>query len=575
MPNEIHPLFNETHPYKYLVNENTPLESLLTFVRSVNIQAFPCGRRTSAAESAQQNYYFPFDPEARLNTEANNRKHSSLNGYTQTYLKDWDSDRKLLTLSLAGYLFTIALDGTYTKIENGKDVDSTFDYSNIAEFCSAVTTQLNEKANSILSSARSATINTEEKVAAAEELLRSIESSDYIYANILLEDVHLFSGAPKEYFTSILRDQYDTTNSELAATNIGPNPLLDMLNKAAEDAADFEPKLKPDNYFFSGLSFSATPLTGVEATRSSALHTVAREHMPDDTTTQLVVSLRILEKVDDEWQINQPAYLPKIEHGVTEDSIVVTGESLFKELITAEKGIKVGNDLYVEGNLTVDQHTETNTLKVLDRTTTDYLTVTNKATITEIDATSTYTDELTTPNATITDATITKATITSELYVHNPGYSEEDPETYAKAKIDAAEIGIAVITGADVETAAIADTDITTARITTATITDATVTTAGITTANIDNATIGTAGIDDTTTNTLQVTTKATINEADVEIADIKTLTGEDATIDDIVGTNTVSSANMYQNGYKVPIIELNQSGNFWQLKISRTGKKS
>jgi hypothetical protein len=379
MPNEIHPLFNETHPYKYLVDVDTSLESLLTFVRSVNIQAFPCGRRTSATESAKQTYYFPFDPEARLNTEANNIKHSSLNGYTQTYLKDWDSNRKLLTLSLAGYLFTIALNGTYTKIEDGTTVTNTFDCSNITEFGSAVTMQLKEKADSILSSARSSVIDTEEKVAAAEALLRGITSSNCIYANILLEDVHLFSGAPKEYFTSILRDQYDTTNSDLAAENIGPNPLLDMLNKAAEDAVDIAPKLQPNNYFFSGLSFSATPLTGnTTDTRSSALHTVAREHMPGNTTTQLVVSLRILDKVKTSaegvvpetfaWQIHQPAYLPFIEHGTTDDSIVVTGHTLLKSnldvlgntnvngYIHSNSYIDADSTIHADGNITTNSN---------------------------------------------------------------------------------------------------------------------------------------------------------------------------------------------------------------------------
>ena len=515
MPNEINILFNETHPYKYKVNETTSLESLLTFVRSVNIQAFPCGRRTSAPESAPQDYYFPFDPEARLSTEANNRKHSSLNGYTQTYLKEWDNSEKLLTLSLAGYLFTVALDGTYTTTVDGNEVTSAFNYSAVADFCSAIITQLSEKADSILSSARSATIDAEEKIAAAEELLRNIESSDYIYANILLEDVHLFSGTPKEYFTSILRDQYDTTNSELAAADIGPNPLLDILNKAAEDAVNFEPKLNPDNYFFSGLSFSATPLTGVEATRSSALHHVDREHMPNDTTTQLVVSLRILEKVDEEWQIHQPAYLPKIEHGVTENSLVV-GDTRVQRIedpdteevvdnyngdLTVDHDIYVGNQLISTGNITTD------TLDVLTKTTTKALDVTN--------------------NAYITTADITGATIGTEV------------------------VG--------------------TSTITTAGITTATIGTADITIATIDTATIGTATITDTTTDNLTVNTKATIAEADIETADINTLTGNTATI------TTINSDDINQkvNGqyYDVPVMFLDKVGSEYQLKISRVNK--
>jgi hypothetical protein len=64
------------------------------------------------------------------------------------------------------------------------------------------------------------------------------------------------------------------------------------------------------------------------------------------------------------------------------------------------------------------------------------------------------------------------------------------------------------------------------------------------------------------------------VNKADIETADIAALTGTTATIDDITGTNTVSSANIYQDGYKVPIIELVQSGTEYQLKISRIGAK-
>ena len=69
----------------------------LIFIKSRYIKAFPCSRRRSNLtidtdgneNSVLDKYYIPFDPEARLNTEANNRKHSALNGYKQDYLREW------------------------------------------------------------------------------------------------------------------------------------------------------------------------------------------------------------------------------------------------------------------------------------------------------------------------------------------------------------------------------------------------------------------------------------------------------------------------------------------------------
>ena len=106
-------MFIETY-----TDEIAGVDQILTFIKSSNIQAYPCGRRRAVEDrdlndndivEADEHIRIPFDPEARLNTEANNRKHSSLNGYTQTYLKEWDEKKKLLTVALAGYLFNITL----------------------------------------------------------------------------------------------------------------------------------------------------------------------------------------------------------------------------------------------------------------------------------------------------------------------------------------------------------------------------------------------------------------------------------------------------------------------------------
>ena len=81
----------------------------LVFIESSYIKVFPCGcRKSELVETGATKQYIPIDPEARLNTEANNRKHSGLNGYKQEYLNYWNTNGEL-SLVLAGYLFNIKL----------------------------------------------------------------------------------------------------------------------------------------------------------------------------------------------------------------------------------------------------------------------------------------------------------------------------------------------------------------------------------------------------------------------------------------------------------------------------------
>ena len=102
----------------------------LVFIKSKNINAFPCGRRRGIInKESAADVYIPFDPEARLNTEANNRKHSSINGFKQSYLK-WTNDGTLL-LVIEGYLFNITL--TYIDASN-----TVHDYSTVNSFGSAI-----------------------------------------------------------------------------------------------------------------------------------------------------------------------------------------------------------------------------------------------------------------------------------------------------------------------------------------------------------------------------------------------------------------------------------------------------
>ena len=264
-------MFIETHTHS-IDNES---EFNLTFVKSADISAYPCGRRRSQLveldvdgdNNTDSNYYIPFDPEARLNTEANNRKYSSINGYTQTYLNTWDSEEGLLSLSLAGYLFNIKLANNCLNAES---------------FATCVLKALN--------------LN--------EESLSKVEA---IYANILIQEVPLFTGF-KSYNTGVLRNQSATTD---------PETCLD-LPKSGDNVniTDF------NNYYFSGLSFSAEALSGKADTRSETIVTAISGNQ--DELPQTIVSLRLLDIIEGKWQIHQPAFLPHIEHGDEVDSIKVT-----------------------------------------------------------------------------------------------------------------------------------------------------------------------------------------------------------------------------------------------------------
>lgn len=282
-------MFNETHLSKTNGTE-------LTFIKSTNIKAFPCGRRRSEEVDKDLNpntrddkYHIPFDPEARLNTEANNIKHSGLNGFTQSFIqtKQWDENTSSLNIVLAGYLFTIKLETNYRSPAN---------------FGAEILKALNVR-NS---------------------------TATRIYANILTEELQLFSGEGfNEYTTFVLRNQTNTVN---------PETCLDLLNSTTKKSESLEEARKLANYYFSGLSFSTAPITEVtdDSTRSSIL--AAKD---GSTLSQNLVSLCILkrdEKLNDDgevtgysdWCINEPARLPEIEHGDTENSVKLGDVSLEK-----------------------------------------------------------------------------------------------------------------------------------------------------------------------------------------------------------------------------------------------------
>ena len=269
----------------------------LIFLKSLNVQAFPCGRRRSTVLSDGYSR-IPFDPEARLNTESNSLKHSGANGFTKTYIESWDEVYNQLTVSLAGYMFNIDLESDYvTPVKFGNSL-ATVSGSNI---------------------------------------------SDNIYLNILIEDTSLFSGKPRAYNTSIL--------SSLAASD--DESALDLL------AADkLEKSSSEDDYYFSGLAFSPAPLTSaVRKVYSKDIGFRTRDDFSFiDTSVGLrkrVVSLHLLEKVDGTWKIHEPAYLPQIEHGTEENSVYISNLEVNKLSLEEADITKAEIDEAILDNATV------------------------------------------------------------------------------------------------------------------------------------------------------------------------------------------------------------------------------
>jgi hypothetical protein len=261
-------MFKETH----IDNTGT---FYLTFLNSLKVKAYPCGRRR--AELGDDGY-LPFDPEARLNTELNARKHSGLNGFTQTYFGGLSADGKSFDLSLGGYLFTVDI----------TDKNGVLSLENIAENIIAALTAAGEAAT----------------------------TATKIYANVLLEEIPLYYDEKlAKYTTWVLRDMSSTAD---------PSTSLDV---ATADA-----------YYFSGLAFSTKPVAAIAD--DLAYGVSYKDRIADAKLSQQAISLCILEKNSDRWQIYQPALLPKIVHDTGENSIKTFGN------LTVNGNIK-GNDMEV------------------------------------------------------------------------------------------------------------------------------------------------------------------------------------------------------------------------------------
>lgn len=277
-------MFIETH------NSTTENGKPLAFLQSSLVQAYPCGSRRSTLIDNQ--YYIPFDPEAKLNTETTNRKQSSLNGFTQTFLKEWESERLgELSLVIAGYFFKINL----SRSASG--------YVTPNEFAADLLEALSQS---------------------------SSETVQSIYANIRIKETKLFSDFTSfdTYYTNILVGQTDSSDN---------SGSIDILRSAQPDEITVNSE-DPNNYYFSGISFSTDPLATPNVLSSDSC--ITEELISEGRVIQQVVSFEILKKIKNEandtweWQINQRALLPKIEHGELENSVKIGCVDITTEGVT-------------------------------------------------------------------------------------------------------------------------------------------------------------------------------------------------------------------------------------------------
>jgi hypothetical protein len=268
-------------------------DNKLAYLNSLNIKVFPSGRRKSELlneNSPSDKHHIPIDPEARLNTEANHRKHSGLNGYKQSYILDWNG--KSISLVLAGYLFNIKLSEDYES-HNSKEC-----HQYISEYLAE--NLKDTSGNTVV--------------------------TDSIFVNILTTDVTFFSSIDgtndtnSQVSTEILRDQ--SFSSE-------PSTCLDLPKNG-------EPQNKAASYYFSGLSFSAEPLEDIksELKSSSSMH---------------AFSLQILKRSGSgEWHVYEPSKLPIIEHGETENSVKIPGDLHITGNLTVD-GTITADEVIIDG----------------------------------------------------------------------------------------------------------------------------------------------------------------------------------------------------------------------------------
>lgn len=272
----------------FLESHNAVSDSIgpkLAFLPSLDVQAFPCGRRRSEqvtitnSDGIAESFHVPYDPEARLNTEVNNRQQTGLNGFKQSYIKSFADNYNDITLVIAGYIFKITTSYNVQDLGGFRTPYEAFAGTFISDVYSG-------KRDDIQS----------------------------IYANIRIEEVPLYTGATT-YNTWVIRDQAPAAETNAAITSI------DKLASRYKDATSALLKSNPEQcFYFAGLSFSTEALAVDDDNK-----TVKEQLIETDGKKQRVVSLRILDwdAAAQRWVVHYPALLPKVDHGDSAESVAV------------------------------------------------------------------------------------------------------------------------------------------------------------------------------------------------------------------------------------------------------------
>lgn len=315
-------LFIENNTYFPEAGSGTGVK--ITFPASIDVQAFPCARRRSIQLTiAQTQQMWPFDPEARLNTERNNRRHTGINGYRDSYINKININKPTATapasgqeqklgecdFTLAGYNFKLSLFENSlppafnrTRVESGIDLLGQLILGGLA---------------------------LEESIA---------NSANKLYANIVLEEQMLYTGDPTNATTKKLSASSWLLGRQIIQAN-SSETALDLLRSVATGEKDTELIKDPANFYFSALSFSKekiTPSSTIEDINGVSIASVEL-----NGKNLIVVSMNILQKSNNQWVINQRALLPDIRHGSTVDSVEVGSLNALNGLTQTESKIPV------------------------------------------------------------------------------------------------------------------------------------------------------------------------------------------------------------------------------------------
>ena len=250
-------MFNEKHQ----IGRGSNSGQHLSFLGSKYVKVFPCGRRRAYKKDGTP---IPFDPEAKLNTELNNRKVSGLNSINESFYvgQEWSTD--LLRLVIGGYSFDIELaDG----------------FKEINDFCGNAVTFIENNDNNA------------------------------IYANIKLSKIQIYESNDSYDFSDALDSYTWVLKNQSADTNIS---YLDI--KSTDNPSTI------DDFYFSGLSFSTYPLVDDMTTDTDYAHSPIYS---SDNVTQQDFSIKLF-IYDKGWKLNPAILLPELSHGDTDKSVRFT-----------------------------------------------------------------------------------------------------------------------------------------------------------------------------------------------------------------------------------------------------------